>query len=87
MPSESDALHLPITHDEICRQINYNDDYKFAAYSHDILQKFVVDYEVIVIIYFERPPPGIVRMLNARRTGSYRVLMRITSITNELDIP
>jgi len=38
--SESDALHLHlfVAHDEIPRQIATNDDYKFAAYPHSILQ-------------------------------------------------
>jgi len=42
-PSEYDALHLLVTHDEISKQIViYNDDYKFAAYPHRNLQKFTV---------------------------------------------
>ena len=86
--SDSDALHLSITHDEISRQIaNCNNGYKFVAYSHNILQEFVVDNEVVVMIHFQRFPVETVRKLHARRTRSYRVLRRITSITHELNIP
>ena len=37
--SESIVLHLPVAYDETPRQIAIcNDDYKFAAFSHNILQ-------------------------------------------------
>ena len=36
--NEFDTLHLPITYDEIPKQIAiYNDDYIFTAYPHSIL--------------------------------------------------
>jgi len=62
-------------------------DYKFIAYSQTILQKFAVNYEVMVMIRFERPLPQTVRKLHAQHTGSYRVLRKISSIAYELDIP
>ena len=37
-------------------------------------------------MHFERFPPETVSKLYARRTGSYRLLKRIASITHELDI-
>ena len=81
-------MHFPVTHDEISRKMAIcNDDYKCAAYPHSILQEFTVDGKVIVTDHFERFSPGTVRKLHARRTCSYRVLKRITSITYELDIP
>ena len=41
------ALHLPVAHDETPRQIAiYNGNYKFVAFSHSILQEFVVANEV-----------------------------------------
>ena len=40
-PSESIALYLPVAYDETLRKITVcNDDYKFAAFSHNILQEF-----------------------------------------------
>ena len=46
-PSESIALHLLVAHDETSRQIAIcNDDYRFAAFSHSILQEFAVVNEV-----------------------------------------
>ena len=81
-PSESIALHLLVTHDETFRHIAIcYDDYKFAAFSHSILQKFAVN-EVTCMFHFE-----IVMTLHNQRTGSYRVLKRNTFITYELDIP
>ena len=83
-PSKSGALHLPVTDDEISRQIAIcNGDYKFAAYTYSILQEFAVDDEVMVMVHFERFPPGTVRKLHARHTCSYRVLRMIASISNE----
>ena len=41
LPSEFVALYLPEMHNETCKQITICiDDYKFAAYSHNILQEF-----------------------------------------------
>ena len=65
IPSESDALNLPVTHDQISRQIAIcNNNYKVDAYLHIILQKFTVDDEVMVTIHFDRFPPGTVRKLH-----------------------
>lgn len=37
------ALHLLVMHDEISRQIAiFNEEFKFVAYSHNILQEFVL---------------------------------------------
>ena len=48
-------LHLPEIHDEIHRQITIcYEDYKFAAYSHSILLKFVIKNMVMVMIHSER---------------------------------
>ena len=45
---ESIALHLTVAYDE--RQIAIcNDDYKFAVFSHSILQKFAVFNEAISV--------------------------------------
>ena len=88
LPSEFVALHLPGIHDEICRRITfYNKDYKFVAYPHIILQKFAVKNVLMATIHSERFPLGTMSQLHARRTGSIRVLRRITFITNELDFP
>jgi len=52
-PSESDVLHLHATYVETPRQITIcNDDNKFVAYPRSILQKFAVNYEVMVTIRF-----------------------------------
>jgi len=64
-----------------------NNDYKLTAYSHNILHEFAVDDEVMITIHFERLPPGTMRKLHVRCTGSYKVLRRIASIIHELDIP
>ena len=54
IPSESDALHFPVTRYEILRQITIcNNDCKFAAYSHNILHEFTVYDEVMITIHFE----------------------------------
>jgi len=47
----STALHLPVTYDDnLTKQIAIcNDNYKFAAYAYNILQKFAVDNKVIVL--------------------------------------
>jgi len=63
-----------------------NNNY-IAIYPHSILQEFAIDDEVMITIHFERFPPGIVRKLYARHTGSYRVLGRIASIIHKLEIP
>ena len=66
--SKSDALYLPVAHDEMSRQIVIcNDDYKFTTYPHSILHDFVIDDEVMVTNYFERFLPGSARTLHARR--------------------
>jgi len=45
--SESITLHLPVAYDETPRQKAIcNDNYKFAAFSHNILQEFTVVNEV-----------------------------------------
>lgn len=44
MPSNSDALHLPVILDEIPNYVEiYKNDYKFVVRLYSILQKFVVD--------------------------------------------
>ena len=68
--SESIALHLPVAYDETPRQIAIcNDDYKFAAFSHSILQEFVVTNEVSGMIH-----PEIVMTLHNQCTCSYTLL-------------
>jgi len=65
-PSESDALYLLTTHGEISRQIAIsNDDYKFVAYPHSILQKFAVKNMVIFTIHSKIFPLGTVNQLLA----------------------
>ena len=78
----STALHLPVTYDDnLTKQIAIcNDNYKFAAYAYNILQKFAVDNKVIVLSH------SIVRKLHVWRTDFERILKRITFITYELDI-
>ena len=59
-------MHLPVTYDEISRHKTIcNDDYKLAAYPHSILRVFAVNDKVMVIIHYERFPPGTVRILHA----------------------
>ena len=53
IPSESDALHLPITHVRSLDIAICHDDYKFIAYPNSIFQKFAVDDEMMVRIHFE----------------------------------
>jgi len=50
MPRVHIVLHSPVAHiDNITRPIViYNDTYKFAAYSYNILQEFAVDNKVMV---------------------------------------
>ena len=74
---------LHVAHDESPRQIEIcNDDYKFDAFLHNILQEFAVVKKVICIFHSE-----IVRTLHNHRTYSYRDLRRNDFITNELEIP
>jgi len=76
-------LHLPVAHDETSKQITIcNDDYKFAAFLHNILQEFAVINEVMGIFH-----PEIVMTLPKQRTCSCMVLKRNASISYELDIP
>jgi len=73
---------LHVAYDETLRQIAIcNDEYKFVTFSYSILQKFEVVNEVTGMFHLE-----IVMMLHSQRTGSYRVLRRIASITDKLDI-
>ena len=80
--SESIVLHFPVAHYKTPRQIaECNDDYKFAAFPHNILQKFVVT-EVTCMFHLD-----IMMTLHNQRTCSFRILKRNASITYELDIP
>jgi len=64
-PSKFDALHVPVMHDEISRQIAIcNDDYKFVTYPHSILHEFAVNNKVMIAIHFEWVPLGTVRKLH-----------------------
>ena len=77
-PNESIALHLPVAHDEISRQIAIcNDHYIF----HSILQEFAVVNEVTCMFY-----PEIMGTFHTRRTSTCRILRRIAFITDKLDI-
>jgi len=77
------TLHLHAAHDDdITRQLtNYDEKYKFSIYQYGMLQKFLVDSEVIVTSH-----PKIVRKSHAWRTSSPRVLRRLALMTDELDI-
>ena len=76
-------MNLHVVHDETPRQVAIcNDDYKFAALSHNILQDFAVVNEVTGISHSE-----IVTTLHNQRTYSYKILRRIAFITDKLDIP
>ena len=77
-PSKSITLYLPVAYAEIAI---CNDDYKFAAFSHSILQEFKHVNEVTGMFH-----PLIVIMLHSQCRWSYRVLRGIASITNKLDI-
>ena len=81
-PSKSITLYLPVAYDETLREIAIcNDDYKFTAFSHSILQEFTHVNEVTGMFH-----PVIVIMLHSQCRWSYRVLRGIASITNKLDI-
>jgi len=81
-PSESIALHLLVAYDETPKQMAIcNDDYKFDAFSHNILQKFTIANEVTSMFH-----PDIVMTLHNQRTG-FMDLKRNANITYELDIP
>jgi len=65
-PGESVALHLPVAHDETPRHIVIcNDNYKFTAFSHNILQEIAVVNEVTGMFHNE---------IVMKRTGSYKIL-------------
>jgi len=79
---------LPKIHDEIRRQtIIYNDNYKFDVYLYSILQEFVIENMVMVKIHSERLSLETMSQLHTRRICLSRVPRKITSITDELDIP
>ena len=79
--SESVALHLPIEHDKTPGHIAIcNDDYKFTAFSHSILQELIVN-EVMGMFHSE-----IVVTLHVQCTCSYKVLRMIASITCKLEV-
>lgn len=50
------------------------------------MQEFVVDNNVIFSVHLERFPLGVVRILHAERTNSYKVSMRIAFTIYSLDI-
>jgi len=80
--SESIVLHLPVAYDKTPKLIAIcNDDYKFAAFSHSILQEFVVVNEVTGMFH-----PEIVGTFHTRRTSTYKIMRRIAFITDQLDI-
>jgi len=61
---ESIALHLRVANDETLRQIAIcSDDYKFVAFSHNILHEFTLINEVTCMFH-----PEIV--MYSQRTGS-----------------
>jgi len=63
----------------------YNDNYKFAAYPHNILQEFATKNMVIITIHSEKFSLGTVSQLLALRICPFRILKRITFIIDELD--
>ena len=66
------ALHSPVAHDDITRQLaNYDNNYKFSVYLYSMLQEFVVDSEVIVIVISH---PEVVRKSHTWHTDSPIVL-------------
>ena len=78
IPSELVALHFPKIHDEIQKQITIcNDNYKFDAYPHNILQKIAVKNMMIVTIHSVRFSLGTVSQLLAQRIRLSRVLRRL----------
>lgn len=86
LPCEFVALYLPTKHDEISTQVVIcNGKYKFAAYLYNILHE-LVDNEVIFSVFIERFPLGLVRKLHIQCINFPQVLMRVASITYDLDI-
>ena len=82
----SPMYRICLLHNKISRQIAIcKDDYKFATYSHSILQEFALKNIVIVTIHSERFPLQTEIQLHAQRIYLIRVLGMTTSITDELD--
>ena len=79
----STVLHLHVAYDDITGHLaNDNDNYKFFACPHSILQEFAVENEVMVT-----SQPKIGRELHVQCTCSSKVLKRFAFITDELDVP
>ena len=79
----STVSHLHVAHDDdiTTHLANCDENYKFAAYTYSILQKFAIDNKVIVRSHSET-----MRKLHVWRTSFDKVMKRSASISYKLDI-
>ena len=78
----STAMHLSVAYDDITRQLDDNDNYKFSTCPYSTLQEFAIKNEVMVTRQSE-----IGRGFYIRCTCSSKVLKMFAFITDELDVP
>ncbi|PKA46655.1 hypothetical protein AXF42_Ash021271 [Apostasia shenzhenica] len=86
--AQSFAEHIRHLHQEISKRISLsNEAYKKLADAHKRLQEFSEGDYVMIRVRLERFPSGVVKKLQARGAGPFKILKKLGSNAYVVDLP